>query len=103
MTVIDSRDRDNSNSGSDFWKSEIEVYVHSQVLRIREEDSYLAEDIGVSLSAKSKVYASDTYHFDRRHRHRAIYCSHMNVEVFSRPILPPSPLGSKMKAANGVR
>ncbi|PSS35153.1 Integrin beta-like protein [Actinidia chinensis var. chinensis] len=100
MTVIESRDRNKSNSGFDFGKSKIEVYVHSQVLRIREEDSHLGEDIGASLSAKTKISAADNH---RRDRDPVICSSHMDFVVFSRPILPPSPLGGKMNAANTVR
>lgn len=53
------------------------AYVHSQILRIREEDSHLGEDIGGSLSANDKV------------------AKPLGVVIFARPILPCSPLGGK--------
>lgn len=59
--------------------------VHNQVLRIREEDSHLGEDIGEGLSAKDKLASASAHHV----------ASQMDVVLFSRPILPSSPLGSK--------
>lgn len=50
--------------------------VHSQILRIRYEDSHVGEDISEALS----LFAKD-------HRHFA------SLLVFSKPILPSSPLG----------
>lgn len=58
--------------------------VHSQVLRIREEDLHLGEDIGEGLSAKDKVSSP--------HHHVS---SQMDVVLLSRPILPSSPLSGK--------
>ncbi|XAR51751.1 hypothetical protein NMG60_11006471 [Bertholletia excelsa] len=61
------------------------IHVHSQILRIREEDSHLGEDCLDSLSTKDKFAG---YH------HR-LYSSHVDVMLFSRPILPASPLSGK--------
>ena len=65
------RRRNNNNKNN---KTEKEL-IHSQILRIREEDSHLGEDYG-----ESRV---------------APLSSTLNVVVFSRPILPCSPLGGK--------
>lgn len=60
--------------------------LHSQVLRIREEDLHLGEDIGEGLSAKDKVSG---------HHHHHHVGSRMDVVLLSRPILPSSPLSGK--------
>ncbi|KAK9925098.1 hypothetical protein M0R45_033439 [Rubus argutus] len=53
------------------------AYVHSQILRIREEDSHLGES---SFSAKEKVP------------------SRLDLVLFARPILPSSPLKNTVNA-----
>lgn len=60
--------------------------LHSQVLRIREEDLHLGEDIGEGLSAKDKVSSGVT----------VATASRADVVLFSRPILPCSPLSGKV-------
>ncbi|KAF8012977.1 hypothetical protein BT93_I0980 [Corymbia citriodora subsp. variegata] len=62
------------------------AYLHSQVLRVREEDLHLGEDIGERLSAKDKVVSSSA----------AVAASRADIVVFSRPILPCSPLSGKV-------
>ncbi|KAK9272897.1 hypothetical protein L1049_003276 [Liquidambar formosana] len=64
------------------WRKRV-ACVHSQVARIREEDSHLGEDIGEGLSAKDKIASG---------HHVA---SPMDFVLFSRPILPSSPLSGK--------
>ncbi|KAJ8647026.1 hypothetical protein MRB53_000049 [Persea americana] len=66
---------------SDDWRC---PFVHHQVLKIREEESHLGEDIGEGLSAKDKV-SSAFLHLR----------SHMDALFNSRPMLPSSPLGNK--------
>ena len=67
--------------------------VHSQVLRIREEDSHLGEDfVGGDKENKNGVVCGGGvggggYHEKRRRR--------VNVVLVSRPILPFSPLSGK--------
>lgn len=71
------------------WKRNEEQvgFVHSQVLRIREEDSHLGEDIGEGLSAKDNKNAGG---FIQRVEVRRV-----DVVLLSRPILPCSPLSGK--------
>ncbi|CAK9162895.1 unnamed protein product [Ilex paraguariensis] len=65
------------------WNAkDINVHVHSQILRIREEDSHLGEDVGECLGAKDKLAV---HHVESR----------VDYMLFSRPILPASPLGGK--------
>ncbi|KAI3417158.1 uncharacterized protein J3R85_014631 [Psidium guajava] len=61
------------------------AYLHSQVLRIREEDLHLGEDIGEGLSSKDKVSGGAT----------VAAASRDDIVVLSRPILPCSPLSGK--------
>ncbi|GKV08713.1 hypothetical protein SLEP1_g20309 [Rubroshorea leprosula] len=63
-------------------------WVHSQVLRIREEESHLGEDFLSDLRGLSGK-DSKTVVGGSPKRHR------VNVVVFSRPILPCSPLSGK--------
>ncbi|KAI8018826.1 hypothetical protein LOK49_LG04G03820 [Camellia lanceoleosa] len=77
-----SKEMESPRSVSKFgqWTLKNDVYVHSQILRIREEDSHLGEDFGeVSGSA----------------HHHHLVSSHMDVMIFSTPILPASPLSGK--------
>jgi hypothetical protein len=66
-------------------------YVHSQILRIREEDSHLGEDF--SLSVKENGHLSVLYHHHHHHDH--VDAAPMDVLIFSKPILPNSPLSRK--------
>ena len=67
------------------WPAVKDVNVHSQILRIREEESHIGDGIGEGLSK------------DHHHHHHVT--SHMDVVVFRRPILPASPLsGGKTTA-----
>lgn len=66
---------------TDGWRC---PFVHHQVLKIREEESHLGEDIGEGLSAKDKV-SSAFLHLR----------SQMDALFYSRPLLPSSPLGNK--------
>lgn len=59
------------------WRRKKAAYVHSQILRIREEDSHLGDDFGESLIVANGVI------------------SPLDVVIFARPILPCSPLGGK--------
>ncbi|KAF7130632.1 hypothetical protein RHSIM_Rhsim10G0040300 [Rhododendron simsii] len=53
------------------WAAKKIAHVHSQILRIREEDSHIGEDLGEG-------------------------CPHMvDVVIFSKPILPASPLSGR--------
>ncbi|KAH7532633.1 uncharacterized protein LOC132803407 [Ziziphus jujuba] len=63
------------------WRRKKLAYVHSQILKIREEDSHLGEDIYGSLSANDQVANG--------------VISPLDVVIFARPILPCSPLGGK--------
>ncbi|EOY03429.1 hypothetical protein QUC31_017725 [Theobroma cacao] len=69
--------------------------VHSQILRIREEESHLGEDfVGGDKKNKNDVVCGgggEDFHEKRRRR--------VNVLVVSRPVLPCSPLSGK----NNVR
>ncbi|PON67329.1 hypothetical protein TorRG33x02_265020 [Trema orientale] len=60
--------------------------VHSQILRIREEDSHLGEDFG----ERETFSANITNNNNNNNR-----VSSLDVVFFSRPILPCSPLGGK--------
>ena len=63
--------------------------VHSQVLRIREEESHLGEDfVGGDKDNKNDVVFGG-FHENRRRR------GGVNVVLVSRPILPWSPLSGK--------
>lgn len=81
------------------WRKKL-AYVHYQIRRIREEDLHLREDIGEGFNAKEKITSIEDW-CDVRvnnpphslHNHRV--SSQMNVVIFSRPILPSSPLGGK--------
>ncbi|KAK3413370.1 hypothetical protein EUGRSUZ_I01937 [Eucalyptus grandis] len=68
--------------------------LHSQVLRIREEDLHLGEDIGEGLSAKDKVSSSSSS--GGAAVAVAVAASRADVVVFSRPNLPCSPLSGKV-------
>ena len=74
------------------WKrSKKDELVHSQILRIREEDSHLGEDmIGESdlmtIGVKEKLVAASRVR---------VTSPSLDVVFFSRPILPCSPLGGK--------
>lgn len=53
------------------WAAKKIAHVHSQILRIREEDSHMGEDLGEG-------------------------CPHIvDVVIFSKPILPASPLSGR--------
>ncbi|CAL5325073.1 unnamed protein product [Camellia sinensis] len=69
------------------WTPKKVFHVHSQILRIREEDLHIGEDIGEGLSAKDKISGN--------HHHHQLASSHVDVVLFSRPILPASPLSGK--------
>ncbi|XP_052197127.1 uncharacterized protein LOC127804313 [Diospyros lotus] len=71
------------------WTAKKIASVHSQVLKIREEDSHLGEDIAEHFSAKDKI-AGHPHHL----------ASRVDVVLFSRPILPASPLGGKTTVKN---
>lgn len=72
----------------------VNLYVHSQILRIREEDSHIGEDIAENLSTigaamNNNKFASDESDDDHRYHH-------VDVWIFlQRPILPASPLSGK--------
>ncbi|PON42693.1 hypothetical protein PanWU01x14_280060 [Parasponia andersonii] len=59
--------------------------VHSQILRIREEDSHLGEDFG-----ERETFSANIINNNNNNR-----VSSLDVVFFSRPILPCSPLGGK--------
>ncbi|KAG8634297.1 uncharacterized protein LOC110607994 [Manihot esculenta] len=67
------------------------AFVHSQVLRIREEDSHIGEDIAEGLSTKDKVINAG---FGQNTQLRRV-ASTVDVVFFSKPILPCSPLSGK--------
>lgn len=67
-------------------------YVHSQILKIREEDSHLGEDFGLRL----KEHSHHLYHHDRDRDHDDDDVeSAMEVVMFTKPTLPSSPLSGK--------
>ncbi|KAK8673592.1 hypothetical protein V6N13_111918 [Hibiscus sabdariffa] len=64
--------------------------VHSQILRIREEDSHLGEDlIGCDKQNQNDIAVVVPGGFHEKRRRR------VNVVLLSRPILPCSPLSGK--------
>jgi hypothetical protein len=65
-------------------------YVHSQILRIREEDLHLGEDF--SLGVKENGHLSVLHHHHHHHDH---VDAQMDVVILSKPILPNSPLSRK--------
>lgn len=69
------------------WPSKnVDVRLHTQILRIREEDLYLGYDIVVNLSSKNnKIINGGDYQ---------LASSHVGVVVFPRQMLPASPLGT---------
>lgn len=67
-------------------------YVHSQILKIREEDSHLGEDFGLRL----KEHSHHHHHHDRDRDHDDDDVeSAMEVVMFTKPTLPSSPLSGK--------
>ncbi|XP_059670317.1 uncharacterized protein LOC132315896 [Cornus florida] len=64
------------------WRTKRIAYVHNQILKIREEDSHIGEEIGELLSAKDKLPAHSV-------------ASSLDLMLFSRPMLPSSPLSGK--------
>ncbi|KAM7508034.1 hypothetical protein LguiA_018487 [Lonicera macranthoides] len=69
------------------WPSKnVDVRLHIQILRIREEDSYLGYDIVVNLSSKNNKMMDGG--------DDQLASSHVGVVVFPRQILPASPLGT---------
>ncbi|CAN4082585.1 unnamed protein product [Withania somnifera] len=60
------------------------AYIHSQIMRIREEDSQLGEDIAKKF--RQRIFDQDV----------------ASVLILSRPMLPASPLSGKtaIKSAN---
>ena len=68
------------------WGPKKVVYVHSQVLRIREEDSHLGDGIGECSSARDKACS---YH------HPPLASPHMDFMIVSKTNLPASPLSGK--------
>ncbi|GLT56475.1 hypothetical protein SLA2020_295130 [Shorea laevis] len=66
-------------------------WVHSQVLRIREEESHLGDDFlrGLEGLSGKDIFKTAVGRGSSRKRHR------VNVVVLSRPILPCSPLSGK--------
>lgn len=76
---VNNKNITNNNNGDDST-----VYVHSQILRIREEDSHIGEDM-----AETTSLTSCGHH--HHHRHDVI-----DMWIIShRPILPASPLSGK--------
>lgn len=70
-------------------------YVHSQILKIREEDSHLGEDFGLRLKEYSHHH-HHLYHHDRDRDHDDDDVeSAMEVVMFTKPTLPSSPLSGK--------
>lgn len=82
------------------WRKKM-AYVHYQIRRIREEDLHLGEDIGEGFNAKEKINSigdwCDVRHNPPHSYHNDRVSSQMNVVIFSRPILPSSPLSGKNK------
>ncbi|KAM7510030.1 hypothetical protein LguiB_008905 [Lonicera macranthoides] len=71
------------------WPAVKDTNVHSQILKIREEESHIGDGIGEGLS-------KDHHHHHHQHHH---VTSHVDVAGFRRPILPASPLsGGKTTA-----
>ncbi|KAJ7974422.1 Integrin beta-like protein [Quillaja saponaria] len=72
------------------------AHLHSQILRIREEDSHIGHDFGEGISTKEKVATffagGSPKHYQQAHR----VASPVEVVLFSRPTsLPSSPLSGK--------
>lgn len=85
------------------WRKKL-AYVHYQIRRIREEDLHLGEDIGEGFNAKEKMNSIGdwcdvghqcNHHHNPPHSYHNRVSSQMNVVIFSRPILPSSPLSGK--------
>ncbi|KAJ4960170.1 hypothetical protein NE237_020080 [Protea cynaroides] len=82
----DDRERERSSetkSGEkeEYWMKNIEI-VHHQILKIREEDSHLGQEIREGLSTKEKLAVLQL-------------TSQMDSFILSRPILPSSPLSGR--------
>lgn len=73
-------------SVANFGRKKIGGFVHSQVLRVKEEELLLREDID-SDRKKSDCYQE----------------RHVNVVVFARPILPSSPLSGKSASSSSLK
>ncbi|KAF5749002.1 hypothetical protein HS088_TW04G00963 [Tripterygium wilfordii] len=70
--------------------------VHSQVLKIREEELHLGEDIGEGLYGKDGIGAVIRDCIDYNHHYnRSVRRPALDVVSLSRPILPSSPLSGK--------
>ncbi|KAL4653756.1 hypothetical protein ACB092_01G328500 [Castanea dentata] len=81
-------------------------YVHSQILKIREEDSHLGEDFGLGLKEHSHHHHHHhLYHHDhdRDRDHHDDVESAMEVVMFTKPILPSSPLSGKTTTTTTVK
>ncbi|KAL0014088.1 hypothetical protein SO802_001157 [Lithocarpus litseifolius] len=70
-------------------------YVHSQILKIREEDSHLGEDFGLGLKEHS-------HHHHHLYHHDDVE-SAMEVVMFTKPTLPSSPLSGKTTTTTTVK
>ncbi|KDP45496.1 hypothetical protein JCGZ_09745 [Jatropha curcas] len=87
-----SEDVEDSPKSVGKWRNMEKLgFVHSQVLKIREEDSHLGEDFVEGLSAKDKVINGG---FGQNIQFRRV-ASAVDVVFFTRPVLPCSPLGGK--------
>lgn len=73
-------------SVANFGRKKLGGFVHSQVLRVKEEEFLLREDID-SDRKKSDCYQE----------------RHVNVVVFARPFLPCSPLSGKSANTNSLK
>ena len=78
-------------------------YVHSQILKIREEDSHLGEDFGLGLKEHSHHHHHHLYHHDRDRDHHDDVESAMEVVMFTKPTLPSSPLSGKTTTTTTVK
>ena len=79
-------------------------YVHSQILKIREEDSHLGEDFGLGLKEHSHHHHHHhLYHHDRDRDHHDDVETAMEVVMFTKPTLPSSPLSGKTTTTTTVK
>ncbi|KAM3713813.1 hypothetical protein ACJW31_01G284600 [Castanea mollissima] len=96
-------------AGKDVPKRKVTTmkYVHSQILKIREEDSHLGEDFGLGLKEHSHHHHHHhhLYHHDhdRDRDHDDDVESATEVVMFTKPILPSSPLSGKTTTTTTVK
>ncbi|KAJ4707469.1 Integrin beta-like protein [Melia azedarach] len=76
-----------------FGRKKFGRFVHSQILRVKEEELLLKEDIDGEGCLNNKERKKSDCYQER----------HVNVIVFARPILPSSPLSGKSTTSTSLK